>query len=271
MSSSPRSLAIFPERSGYVPACAAVSLVLHLGAGLLLHRERSADAAPTRVPVELTMAKPAEPPPKPAPLPEPEPPPKPQLPQPAPKPIAAKASPKTESTPTPPTPEPPPQMTGRTLTDPGEDDASWASATGNGDAMTGPLVVNPAGAPTGKGTGGLGPAPVTTPPPPPTGPRFVALRDLARRPRAPNLDDALERHFPARARQQGLSGSAVLNAQILPDGRIGAVKRVSESSAGFAEACERTLRTSRWSPPLDRTGTPVATEITYTCRFEVRD
>ena len=41
-------------------------------------------------------------------------------------------------------------------------------------------------------------------------------------------------------------------------------------SPGFGDACRATLRDSVWSAPLDRTGQPVATFVTYTCRCEVR-
>jgi protein TonB len=105
----------------------------------------------------------------------------------------------------------------------------------------------------------------------PSGPRVVAAKDLSRPPRAPGLDVALERHYPADARHAGISGKAVLRVKILPDGRVDRVQRVEESRSGFGDACEKTVRGARWEPPIDREGTPVATEITYTCRFEIRD
>jgi protein TonB len=100
--------------------------------------------------------------------------------------------------------------------------------------------------------------------------RFVPLADLARPPRAPRLDAALEKNYPTTARQSGIAGQAVLRVQVLADGRIGAVRHVSETYAGFADACERTVKSGVWEPPLERDGKPVATEITYTCRFDVR-
>ncbi|MBX3209979.1 MAG: energy transducer TonB [Labilithrix sp.] len=105
---------------------------------------------------------------------------------------------------------------------------------------------------------------------PPIRPRLVPARDLSRRPRAPGLDTALERHYPADARRSGISGKAVLRVIILPDGRVEKITRVEESRGGFGEACERTVREARWEPPIDREGLPVGTEITYTCRFEIR-
>jgi periplasmic protein TonB len=104
----------------------------------------------------------------------------------------------------------------------------------------------------------------------PAGPRVVAASELARPPRAPGLDRALERHYPPEARRSGISGSAVLRVQILSDGRVGAVRRLSQSYEGFGAACEATVREATWDPPTDREGSRVATEITYTCRFEVR-
>lgn len=104
--------------------------------------------------------------------------------------------------------------------------------------------------------------------PPPL--RLVPPSLLSRRPRAPGLDTELERQYPAEARRSGIAGSAVLRVRILPDGRVGETRVISESWLGFGPACERTVRAARWEPPLDRGGMPVATEITYTCRFEVR-
>jgi TonB family protein len=101
-------------------------------------------------------------------------------------------------------------------------------------------------------------------------PPLVPASDLAKRPRAPDLDLVLERNYPADARRSGVSGSAVLAVHIHADGRVGAVRRVSETHAGFADACERTVRSGTWSAPIDRQGHAVATLITYTCRFEVR-
>jgi protein TonB len=119
-----------------------------------------------------------------------------------------------------------------------------------------------------------GPAGPSTPPPaarePFAGPRFLPVSDLARAPRAPALDAALERNYPIDARRAGVSGNAVLRVQILADGRIGTVERLSETFHGFGESCERTVRSARWEAPTDREGVPVITRITYTCRFEVR-
>lgn len=105
---------------------------------------------------------------------------------------------------------------------------------------------------------------------PPRGPELVALGDLSQPPRAPRLDLVLERNYPPDARRSGVTGNAVLAVQILADGSVGGVRRISQSHASFAAACERTVRSGAWSPPLDRAGRRVATLITYTCRFEVK-
>ncbi len=107
-------------------------------------------------------------------------------------------------------------------------------------------------------------------PPGPAAPRFVPAASLARPPRAPGLDAELEKNYPEGARRAGIAGKAVLRVRILPDGRIAGIAHVSESYAGFADACARTVRAARWEPPIDAEGRPVATEITYVCRFEVR-
>ena len=49
----------------------------------------------------------------------------------------------------------------------------------------------------------------------------------------------------------------------------GEIAIVSESAAGFAEACRKTLVGGRWSEPLDRDGQPVSTRLTYRCRFQI--
>ena len=101
-------------------------------------------------------------------------------------------------------------------------------------------------------------------------PTFVPASSLSKAPRAPGLDAALERNYPADARRSGISGRAMLRVAIHADGRVGRVVKVSESFAGFGEACAKTVRDARWEPPLDRDGRAVATEITYVCEFEVR-
>jgi len=129
----------------------------------------------------------------------------------------------------------------------------------------------------GGGGAGRGPGPHAgpdvAPPAPPAAavePRVVEAKDLSRRPRAQGLDATLEQHYPLEERRSGISGKAVLRVMILPSGRVGTVRRVEESRSSFAEACERAVRSARWEPPIDREGAPVATEITYTCRFEIR-
>jgi TonB family protein len=101
------------------------------------------------------------------------------------------------------------------------------------------------------------------------GPAVVALGDLSQPPRPPDLAEALARAYPAEARRKGIAGKAVVRALVLPTGQLTELALVSETVAGFGAACERTLRGSRWSPPLDRAARAVSTSITYTCRFEV--
>jgi len=153
----------------------------------------------------------------------------------------------------------PADFSGLTLTNDGAG-AAWATATGNGQSLKGPLGRAGARRP-GRG----GPAGDSG-----DGPAIVGLGDLSRLPEAPDLREKLARAYPAEARLRGLEGKAVVRARIMPDGRVRELALLSESAAGFGAACEETLRGSGWSPPLDRQGAQVSTFINYTCRFNVQ-
>ena len=167
------------------------------------------------------------------------------------------AQPQVATQPTPPAAaESPMDFSGVTLSN---DGASWSSPTGNGETMTGPIGApapalrqGPAHAASGTATE-----------------RIVAVGDLSRPPRAPNLDAALAANYPPDARNAGTTGTAVVRARILADGRVGSMRVVSESVAGFGMACQRTLTGSHWEPPLDAASRPVITDISYTCTFAV--
>jgi TonB family protein len=84
------------------------------------------------------------------------------------------------------------------------------------------------------------------------------------------LDALLEQNFPSRARAQGVAGTAVVKIRILADGRVGPMTIVRETGDyGFGKACMKALGQTRWQAPLDKRGQPVATEIRFTCDFEV--
>jgi outer membrane biosynthesis protein TonB len=163
----------------------------------------------------------------------------------------------------PPSAESPADLTGVTLTNDAPD-AGWSSPIGNGATMTAPTGT-PGPKNTGRGpggaVGGIG-ATVGTD-------RVVALGDLSRPPRAPELDAELAANYPRDARRAGIPGSAVVRARILVDGRVGPTRVLSETAPGFGAACQRTLAGSRWQPPLDARNHAVATDLVYTCAFEV--
>ncbi len=164
--------------------------------------------------------------------------------------------------PPPPEAETPADFSGTTLTNDGPG-PGWASAVGNGEAMHGPIG-RPGAKVTGRARDGAAqPSPVKAAP-------VVALASLSRPPAPPDLNDALERHYPEAARKQGTAGQAVLKARITAEGQVRDLVVVSQSAPGFGDACRATLRESSWSPPLDRDGQAVATFVSYTCRFEVR-
>ena len=218
-----------------------------------------------QVEMEIASQEP-EPPPPPPPAAEP---PKPQEPPSARPKAAPKAAPKPIEQPAPqpqdakPAEEAPVDLTGVTLT--GGDGSSWSSVVGNGTEMKGPAgrigkVTDKAkpGAQDGA-VGGQGVAPV------------VAEASLSRKPVPPDgMDALLVQYYPARARSQGVAGSALLRLRILPDGQVANMRIVRQSDDyGFGDACMKLLKLRRWQPPLDRHGNPVATEISYLCEFEV--
>jgi TonB family protein len=217
-------------------------------------------------PVEMEIVEP-EPAPPPPPPPAAEPPkaqePPAARPKLAPRPAAAPKQVEPEPSPPPAAAEAPVDLTGVTLT--GNDGASWSSAVGNGEQLHGPAARigkvtgrDRAGANDGV-VGGTGTAPL------------VNEASLSRKPIPPEgMDALLEQNFPARARAQGVSGTALLRVRIHADGHVGEMQTLRETGEyGFGAACMKALRQRRWQPPLDRKGTPVTTEIRYSCEFEV--
>ena len=250
-----------------VKAIVAVASVLtHVALYLALRSDRPPRAPahrPTLVTIEVAPPPPVPTVPPPSPAPRPVPPAalpariaRAHLDSPAPR---ARPAPAPAAVPAPPDPVPVADLTGVTLTNDGTG-AGWSSAVGNGGAMVGPI---------GR-AGHAGPAAPTRGPAGAAGVSFTPLADLRRRPEPPDLDAALEHNYPEQARREGLTGSAVVRARILPSGVIAAIQPLSASAPTFADACRRTLAGSRWSPPIDAVGHPCTTEIRYTCRFELR-
>jgi protein TonB len=241
------------EFRGLFEVVIAVSLGLHVAIVLMLP-----SAARTRAAVLPTFIEVGELPPPPAPAvtapstdPKEEP-----APEPAPR-IAARATSKATTLRA-------PAKEASMVTNPTSETADFTSTVLS--SADGPGVAIPS-APAARPAAATGSARVSAAA---GGPRFVDAANLAKAPRAPPLDTSLEKNYPPEARRSRISGSAILRLQILPDGRVGVVRRVSETYAGFAEACERTVKAGTWEPPIDRGGRPVATEITFMCRFEVK-
>jgi len=238
---------------------AAASVLVHAGLGWRLYTappavsvERERDTFQVRR-VVLPPPPPAILPEPPAPVPEPPAPPPPR-PRPTPaRPAADPAPARLE-----PAPEPAPERVS----------APPALLADTGPAAVGGVVQLP-----GASIGAL----VTTKPLLAAPPRGVAapaaalakLSDLSRKPHAPSLDAALRQNYPAALRRRGTEGQAEVRVVIDARGRVGDVAILSESAAGFAEACRKTLLGSRWSEPLDRDGNAVSTRLTYRCRFQI--
>lgn len=249
------------RKTALIAMSTATHVVLFTGLGLV----PSPSEVLARQEMEFEVVEPAKPPPEPEkPIEEPEPErPKPAKPPPAkpaepePEPEPAKAEPEADPVPT--SDEPVADFTGVTLTAEGGG-AGWSTAVGSGAPLRGPVGKigdKTEGSPAAK-----------------QGPRVLAADRLGRRPEPPpGMSDILQRNYPRRARVQGVEGRAALRLRILPGGRIGSIRTVSESPEGweFAEACRQTVQQAGpWPrPPLGPDGEPVATDVTYTCRFEV--
>lgn len=174
----------------------------------------------------------------------------------------ADPEPKAEPQPSEPSEPPVADLTGLTLTN-DAGGSTWASRIGNGSALNGPLRSPRPGRQSAQTPKSEAARPLAR------GPSVVPIADLSKRPVPPKLDTILERHYPPAARQQGKSGTAVVRLRIDADGQVRKANIVSESDAGFGRACRSTVLGSVWSPPQDQRGNPVATFVSYTCRFRV--
>jgi outer membrane biosynthesis protein TonB len=157
-----------------------------------------------------------------------------------------------------PAPTAPLDLSGVTLTN--DTGAGFAMPVGDGSALHAPI-----------GSSRRAAEPVHTPAvtTATAGPALVAASDLSVHPVPPALGGLLRANYPEAARQRGLAGTASVRARIDADGVVRLGRVVAETSTGFGAACRRTVVGSRWSAPRDKDGRPVATEIVYTCRFEV--
>jgi protein TonB len=180
-------------------------------------------------------------------------------------------TPRAAALPRAPAPEPPPvkvpvDLSGVTLTNV-DGEGGFAMPTGDGSERSGPLGPLATGSKSVASASSPGPpAPVRTERAPP---ELVASKDLSERPAPPSLDAALRSLYPDEARRRAISGTASLRVRIGSDGRVREATVLSESFAGFGSACQKAVLGSHWSPPRDRDGRAVQTEVRYTCRFVV--
>ena len=149
-------------------------------------------------------------------------------------------------------------LSGVTLTS--DSGAGFAMPVGDGSALHGAI---------GFGSRRAASVSATVSVAPPVPPALVAVSDLSEHPRPPALAGLLRANYPEEARQRGLRGSARVRARIDLDGVVRLARLLSQTSSAFGAACRRTVVGSRWSAPRDKNGGAVATEIVYTCHFEV--
>ena len=69
------------------------------------------------------------------------------------------------------------------------------------------------------------------------------------------------------AKEQGIEGDARVRLRVMPNGSIQVLATMSESYVSFADACKKALRETAWTPGLDESGQPVATDIPFHCEF----
>lgn len=159
----------------------------------------------------------------------------------------------------------PPELTGTTLVAEGEGD--FSAEVGSGRARRGAIRAG-VSQPAPKRAVGVKKAsapPKRAPEPPPA----IPLAKLSKKPVPPDLGGALKKNYPPNARRQGRAGEAKVQARVEPSGSIGFAKVAFESEDGFGAACRKTLLASKWTAPLDRTGSPVATWVSYRCKFRI--
>lgn len=104
-----------------------------------------------------------------------------------------------------------------------------------------------------------------------TGPAVVGIGELSRKPIPPsNLDRLLERHYPERAKVEGIEGEAIIRFVLGTNGRILSTRILRQSPSGydFGRACQSMLRESRWQPG-EKAGNPVSTEDDFVCDFSI--
>lgn len=229
------------------------SVGLHVASIVALNRPAPPKEHPKKPTVIELAALP--PPPKPEPpkeLPKPEP----EEPKPEPQRLT-KPMPAAEPPPENPPPETPPASTPLVLAGLSMSNAGIGVPSGYGAS------------PSATARRGATPAPTQVGAPAPVAPTLTPVSDLSKKPVPPRLDSALAQFYPPGLRSQGVEGEALIRVVLAKDGRVAQTSTVSESHSGFAPACERALRTSRWEPPIDKAGNPTMTALKYRCRFRV--
>lgn len=164
-------------------------------------------------------------------------------------------------------PETPVAFDNIVLTNDGDEPASWAMDPGSGKSSDAPIG-RPDAVVSGRSRDGIVGGVIGG-----TGIGVVVdVGDLSKQPIPPTLKAKLEKLYPKKARQEGIEGEAVIRLQVAPDGLPSKIRIISESPEGYelGKACMKTLQGERWQPPIDKSGKPVSTRVTYRCGFEIR-
>jgi TonB family protein len=158
----------------------------------------------------------------------------------------------------------PPELTGMTLLADGE--GPFSAEAGSGRVRRGAIRAGTSQPAPVRRVVRRAPKPKPAKPAPPTA---IPVAQLSKKPVPPDLGSALKRNYPSEARRQGRAGEAKVRARIEASGSIRLAKVAFESENGFGKACRTTLLRSKWSAPLDKKGKPVATWISYRCKFRI--
>ena len=87
---------------------------------------------------------------------------------------------------------------------------------------------------------------------------------------APVIVQKVPPPYPKEAKEAGVSGTVVLEAEIGVDGRVGTVRVARGADPRLDEAAVETVRQWTYRPALDRKGNPVAVLFTVTLRFALQ-
>ena len=84
------------------------------------------------------------------------------------------------------------------------------------------------------------------------------------------MNEALLRHYPSSARDEGIEGLVRVKIRVGQDASITPIEVLAQPDARLGEACSAMLKaTPGWQPAQDASGNPIERTLTYRCMFEL--